>query len=203
MSSPFWLSYSLLWILVLVESILIFALLREIGRLHLQNPESVVRDGLPIGDHIPAVTVRQNDRDAPLPAFLTAEHVALISALPDCPFCTETVEIAKRWVRANPGRLGATVLLGAPELGKYEEVAQDMNVVLIESRDVVEGLQVRVAPFVHLVDTEGRVLAKGVVNSDGDLRQLLEAADVDVDTPEEVVAGEGSSVDLQSSVQVA
>ena len=47
MSSPFWLSYSLLWILVLVESILIFALLREIGRLHLQNPESIVRDGLP------------------------------------------------------------------------------------------------------------------------------------------------------------
>ena len=139
----------------------------------------------------------------PLPTFITAECVALISALPDCPFCTETVQIAKRWIHANPGRLGAVVLLGAPELGKYAEVANDIDVALIESRDVVEGFRVRVAPFVHLVDGDGRVLAKGVVNSDRDLSQLLETAQVDVDAPEEVIAEEPLTADLESDAQVA
>jgi hypothetical protein len=177
MSPAFWLSYGLLWLLVVGGSLLTFALLREIGRLQLQNTQSIPRDGLAIGSDLPEIVVSWSGEQTALTSFLRHQLTLVICALPNCSFCTDASNVARRWIEANPTSAGAVVLLNDTEVGSYGSLEPDIPVALVNPRDVLEVLQVRVAPFVYLADEGGQIRAKGVLNTGADLAQLLRAAD--------------------------
>jgi hypothetical protein len=177
MSPAFWLSYGVLWLLVVGGSLLTFALLREIGRLQLQNTQSIPRDGLAIGSDLPEIVVSWSGEQTALTSFLRRRLTLVICALPNCSFCTDATNVARRWIEANPTSAGAVVLLNDTEVGSYGSLEPDIPVALVNPRDVLEVLEVRVAPFVYLADDSGQIRAKGVLNTDADLAQLLRTAD--------------------------
>lgn len=183
MNGAFWLSYLLLWCLVVLESLLIFALLREIGHIHLRSSQTIARDGLPIGSVLPKMAVRtRHDREVVLDSVLRRPYTVVISAVPECSFCVRAVETALRWIAANAD-LGATVVLNASEVGNYAEVPKQIDVVLARESDVLQLLRVRAAPFVHVVDRDARILAKGIVHDDRHFEQLLSLANVPARVP--------------------
>jgi hypothetical protein len=174
--SVFWLSYALLWFLVVAESLLVFALLRELGRIYLSQPQSIARDGLTPGTMIPEILVEGRRKRAPLQAFLSAPYTLLICALPDCPFCEDVIEKAQRWSRRRPN-IGALVVISGSERGKYDAF-ETVEVALAAPNDVLYELRVRASPFLFVVGSDGEVLSKGLANSHRDIRGLLEAAGV-------------------------
>lgn len=190
MSPAFWASYVVLWVLVVVESLLIFALLREIGRLHLSSRESVLRDGLKVGTTLPSIVARQRDGDeVQLTSSLSSLYTLLICSIPNCPHCVSAAAVATRWVEANPGRLGAIVLLGWPstvevDLAEYDpDEFDEIELLVINADTALEELEVRVGPFVYLVDRDGLIVAKGLMTTDAELEELLLAAHLNANPP--------------------
>jgi hypothetical protein len=126
----------------------------------------------------------------------------LIFALPNCSFCTEAINASRRWLEANPTTGRVVVLLNAASIDGYADVEIEPNllVTLIDSRDVLEVMRVRVGPFAYLVDHQVRVLAKGVLNSDADLASLLATAGAS-DVVNSVDTAQHSSKDPEVFVQ--
>jgi len=175
MSDTFWLSYALLWGMVVAESLLVFALLRELGRIYLRQSQSVSRDGLSVGSTLPEIDVETRRGRAVLPALLVDRYTLLVCALPDCSLCGPVAEAAARWAR-HRSQIGALVLLSGSQGGESFRSVENVEVAVAEREDVLRKMEVRASPFVFVVSSRGEVLSKGLANSRRDVRSLLAAA---------------------------
>lgn len=168
MSSMFWASYAALWLAVVVESVLLLALLREVGHVYLQRAGSTARDGLPIGEELPTVDV---SADGPRPLRDLIPHsgvTVLLYVLAGCPVCPEAVAAVAPWT-ARHSELHAVLLHAGPPRSDYA----GLPIAEIDPDVARAQLRLRVAPFALIVDANGRVVAKGLINRDSDVRRLL------------------------------
>jgi hypothetical protein len=190
MSNTFWLSYGLLWALVVIQSLLLFALLREIGRIYIRQSDSVSRDGLSIGSVLPDIEVDAPRGRVSLPALLKEPYTLLLCALPDCPYCIPVVQAAERWSR-HRANIGTLILVSGSERGEYDEF-EGVEVASGRPEDIRKQLRVRASPFVFVVGSDAEVLSKGLANNHRDIRQLLASAGAFEHAGEEVVIDETS-----------
>lgn len=172
MKELFWTSYAVLWLLVVFESLLVLGLLRELGRIYLLRPESIARDGLPLGASLPKIEVngRRAGRTV-LTELLRAPYTLVVCALPDCPLCGPVIEAAQRWSR-HRSHIATVVLVSGQELGALGAI-EDSEAVLANAQAVLQELEVRASPFVYVASADGTILAKGLVNNHRDIRALL------------------------------
>lgn len=170
MSTGFWSSYGILWAIVVGETVLLFALLLELGRMRLSRPQSIANDGLPIGTPLPEVSVRSDDGVRPLGTLLGDQRTLVFCALADCPFCGPALSAARGILAEDPALDGVLVVSG-PELGPYA-AEDELATVTAEQSDVLRSLRVRAFPFAFIVDSEGTILSQGLVNSQHDLLKL-------------------------------
>ena len=144
-------SYVVLWLLVLVLSVAVVALLRQIGVLHARLH--------PLGAHFggegPAL-----ESDAPLVEGVDyAQSGTTLLA-----FTSPTCEVCK-------------VL--APSLDALRRDYRDVHVHTVDldvARSVFDAFKVRSTPYVVAVDRAGVVRGRGVVNSLEQIEEVLEAA---------------------------
>jgi hypothetical protein len=173
-STPFLVSYAGLWLLVAIQSVMLFVLLREMGKLYLGQTESFFRDGPAIGRNLPEMSVRAKTGPVPITRLLQADYSMLLVASDRCAVCPSAAEIVRRWNQRSSA-LGATVLLAADRLGSWGKL-DGLEVVCISPEDVTRHLAVRATPFLLVVDRTGRVLAKGIVNNHGHVKTMLRDA---------------------------
>jgi hypothetical protein len=171
MSNTFWLSYALLWVMVVAESLLLFALLRELGRIYLRQSQSISRDGLSVGSVLPEIDVETPRGQTVLPSLLVTPYTLIVCALPDCPLCGPVVEAGVRWAH-HRSQIGALVLLSGPA-SEHSFDSDNVEVAIADSDEVLQRLEVRASPFVFVVSRRGEVLAKGLANGRRDVRRLL------------------------------
>lgn len=176
-------SYVALWILVLLEAIVILALARQIGLLHNRLGPTGARmgnAGLELGDDAPPFRVQGfNGR----PVTLAAERdrpTLLIFISPTCSVCAD---------------------LGSAILALYQHEKRDIEVVVVSfledeaenrayikryrlndipyivSPRIAEQYRVTTSPYAILVDSNGKVHTKGLVNNIEHLESLLNALD--------------------------
>lgn len=168
MSSTFWASYAALWLAVVVESVLLLALLREVGHVYLQRAGSTARDGLPIGETLPPIDV-SDEAPRPLVDLIPRSGATvLLYILSGCPVCPEAVAALVPWAKRHAEL--HVVLLHA---GKARSDYAGVPIAEIDPDLARERLRLRVAPFALVVDGDRRVLAKGLINHDSDVRRLL------------------------------
>jgi hypothetical protein len=176
MNSLFGVSYLLLWIMVIGESVLLFVLLRTIGHLLLANQPIGAREGVPVGHRLPDVPTATVDGARPLLDLLPAKRfTAVLFATPTCGYCPGALTAIRRAVAELPW-LGAAVLVRAAELDGYAQVDEWGRVATITA-DAAQELQLRATPFVMVVDERGTVVAKGVINDESHLTNLIDAAE--------------------------
>jgi hypothetical protein len=174
MSTLFVASYVLLWILVVGQSIMLFILLRELGRIYLSQSSSFVRDGVAQGSPLPALPIMTPDGSAGLDSLYTgARYTALLVARPDCPYCPEAADVVRQWAGQAP-ELGAGVVVDGRELGAYADKGVPAG--LLDPDMARRQLRVRATPFVFVVDHRGIVLGKGVINAADHLDEVLQRA---------------------------
>ena len=144
-------SYVVLWLLVLVLSVAVVALLRQIGVLHARLH--------PLGAHFGGEGPPL-DSDAPL--IQGVDYAASATTL--LAFTSPTCEVCK-------------VL--APSLAALRRGYRDVRVHTVDlddARSVFDAFKVRSTPYVVAVDQHGVVKGRGVVNSLEQIEEVLEAA---------------------------
>ncbi|HEY7031582.1 MAG TPA: redoxin domain-containing protein [Thermomicrobiales bacterium] len=188
MSTQFYVSYALLWLLVVFEAALIFLVYRHFGLAALGSVEGIQRDGLPIGEVAPAVTGTTAAGDSVRWEMKRGHSGLLLFASAACQPCATIMPFVNQVASAGNGY---APWVTAVVTGTQEEVAQiseqfqpPFPCVAEDGTGVFGRYRVRVTPFGFVIGEDGRILAKGLCSNVGTLKRLLitggldEAADV-------------------------
>ncbi|XOV83789.1 MAG: redoxin family protein [bacterium] len=180
-------AFVLLWLVVIVMALVIWALARQIGVLHERIAPAgalSLRNGLAIGGPAPRVTVELVSG-----AQLTvgAENINGRSTLvfffsPTCPICKELLPIIKRSTRSEQDWIDV-VLAGDGDAIKHQQMLQAFHMQafpLTLSAQLGMAYHVGKLPYAVLIDDKGQLQAAGLVNSREHLESLYEAKEMGV-----------------------
>ena len=187
-------SVILLWLAVLALGLLVWALSRQVGVLF----ERVAPMGALVTDAGPAV-------GQPSPIFdltgLQSEQVViggpqaqptlLFFLAPTCPVCKKLIPILKHLARDEASSL--RVVLASDGEGDHLQFMRDQGLQAMPYLLSTElGMSYRVSrlPYAVLMDRQGTVRAKGLVNSREQLDSLLNAHDMDTPTIQKYLEGQ-------------
>jgi AhpC/TSA family len=194
-STAFYVSYGVLWVLVIVLSVLLLLVYRHFGMMALGTIQGVQRDGIPVGDAAPDITATRPSGGETVLRPGSSGPALVVFASPDCEPCAVVLPYLNNFVGRSSAPEVITVVPGPATTAErmsdeyrliYECFAEDGS-------GAFDAYRVRVTPFAFVVGSDGRVLAKGLCSEPLMLRDLLAAAGLDEDVVPEtlpVVAGE-------------
>lgn len=183
-----------LWVVVVALVAVVFALARQIGVLH----ERVAPVGALVMDHGPRV-----GEAAPVFELVTlggqplrlggagSTQTLIFWLSPSCPVCKKLLPAVRSLARAEAARLRVVLASDGDDPQEHRrfverEQLQDFPYVL--SHPLGMAWRVGKLPHAVLVAADGRVAAKGLVNSREQLESLLAADDLGVASVQEYVA---------------
>ena len=176
-------SVVLLWLAVLVLGVMLWALSRQVGVLfeRVAPMGALVTDAGPaVGDPSPSFSLR-GIQSEPVQIGGPADRPTLLFFLsPTCPVCKKLIPVLKALVRDERRHL-QVVLASDGEADEHlrfvnEQGLQSMPYVL--STELGMGYRVSRLPYAVLLDAQGVVASKGLVNSREQLDSLLNAHDL-------------------------
>lgn len=175
-------SNAVLWALVVALSLVVLALARQVTMLHTRiTPVGalLLMKGLAVGEPAPVVVVedlggrvltiggRRDDARSLLVMFVS----------PTCPVCKQLLPVLKSSRRDERDWL-EIVLASDGELARQHSFleAQGLDVFpYIVSTELGRSYQVSRLPFAALIDADGTLRARGIINSREHLESLFEA----------------------------
>jgi methylamine dehydrogenase accessory protein MauD len=170
-------SQVLLWSAVLTMALVIVALVRQVGILHerISPMGALVTDkGPEVGDMAPRITV-SDIRGRPV-QFGTSSSAGrgrlLLFVSPSCPVCKKLLPIARSFSRGEKLEI---VLVGDGDQDEQIRMIKDYALedqVYINSPQLGMAFRVGKLPYAILLDQDGVIRAKGLVNSREHLESL-------------------------------
>jgi methylamine dehydrogenase accessory protein MauD len=177
--SGWWLaSYAALWILVIVLGVLVVALARQVGTLHLRmGPRGALEldeEGPALGETPQPVAATDPDgREVWIGGPGEGQLVVFVS--PGCPVCREVLPGVPAAARA--GRLEPVVVTDAEEPEAVAAYARaGVGAVVVAGPGLGERYGVPGTPFAVVIDASGAVRAKGTVNNLEQVEGLVDTA---------------------------
>ena len=186
----------LLWIAVLALGAIVFGMVRQVGILH----ERVAPMGAMMNDHGPEVgemapdmKVAGIDGDLIRVGGASADRKGrlLLFVSPSCPICKKLLPIAKSF--ASGEKLGV-VLVGDGDVAEQRQmIAQHKleGIPYVNSPQVGMTFQVGKLPYAILIDEDGVIRAKGLVNSREHLESLAIARETGYGTIQAYLKAQG------------
>lgn len=167
-----------LWVVVLGMGLMIFGLVRQIGILHerVAPMGALMTDrGPEVGEMAPRISVKDIhgeliDFGVPL---ASGRLRLLLFVSPTCPVCKKLLPIAKSFAA---GERLEVVLVGDGDLTEQQRMIDDhglRDIAYVNSPQVGMAFQVGKLPYAVLIDEEGVIRAKGLVNSREHLESLV------------------------------
>jgi methylamine dehydrogenase accessory protein MauD len=171
-----------LWCLVVALSIMVFALMRQIGVLHERIAPVgalLLRDGLKVGEAAPVLTVADlGGRALSVGASRDdGKSMLLIFVSPTCPVCKTLLPVLKSSRLAERDWL-EIVLASDGELEEQRRFVSAQGLQqfsYVVSTPLGLAFQVNRLPFAAIVDEHGVLRARGLINSREHLESLFEA----------------------------
>jgi methylamine dehydrogenase accessory protein MauD len=177
--SGWWLaSYVVLWVLVALLSVVVVALARQVGTLHLRlGPRGALEvddEGPALGEAREAISATDLDgRNVVVGG--PGEPQVLLFVSPGCPVCREVLPSLPPAARA--GRLTPYVISDAGSEETARSYRHDrVEAPVIPAPEVARGYGVPGTPYAVVLDVMGVVRAKGTVNSLEQLEGLVDTA---------------------------
>jgi methylamine dehydrogenase accessory protein MauD len=180
-------------IVTLVLAVLVFGLARQVGILH----ERVAPMGAMTSDHGPAagamaptLSVTTLSGDPLVIGGMSAKGRSrlLLFVSPACPVCKKLLPIARSF--SNAERL-EIILIGDGELAEQLDMVKQFDlesIAYVNSPQVGMAFQVGKLPYAILIDAEGVIRAKGLVNNREHLESLLVAEETGFGTIQSYLA---------------
>jgi len=164
-------SYVVLWILVIVLAVLVVALAREVGTLHLRlGPRGALEiddEGPPLGEAPEPADLRDRDGLA-VSVGGPGEWQLVLFVSPECPVCREVLPSMEAVTRTE--RLRGVVV------SDERDVPESHGVPAVSSPDLARRYQVPGTPYVVILDAMGVARAKGTVNNLEQVEGLVRTA---------------------------
>jgi methylamine dehydrogenase accessory protein MauD len=170
-----------LWVAVLVLAAIVTALVRQVGVLHERVAPAgalVGREGPRVGEAAPSFTLADwSGRPVTVGANGDGQNTLLVFVSPSCPVCKTMLEILDAVVRSERARL-RLVLASDGGREEHEEFVRAHGLAersYVLSRELGLAYQVGKLPYAVLIDADGVLRAKGLVNTREHVESLFEA----------------------------
>jgi methylamine dehydrogenase accessory protein MauD len=172
-------SYVMLWIIVVALIVLVVALARQIGTLHLRlGPRGALEmddEGPPIGD-APAHAELEDLSGTRVTIGGPGQAQLLLWVSPGCHVCEQVLPSVP--VIATRGRLAPYVLTDVDEHEtKRSYGARELKAPIVPARFLAQTYEVPGTPYVIVLDELGIVRAKGTVNNLEQMEGLVDSAE--------------------------
>lgn len=177
----------MLWLVVLALCAVVVALIRQIGVLHERIAPAgalMMGSGPDVGEALPEFSLR-SVADKPLNLGGISENgrsTLLFFLAPTCPVCKTLLPVLKSCLRSEADWMDIVLASDGDLQEHYRFIEkhnlQDFDYVI--SADLGLRLQVGKLPYVLLVDEQGTIRARGLVNSREHLESLFEAKELGV-----------------------
>lgn len=170
-------SYLVLWLLVVVLAVLVLALARQVGTLHLRlGPRGALEidaEGPPLGEAPEALEAQDLD-GAPVTIGGPGQARLLLFVSPGCPVCREVLPSLPAAARA--GRMTPLVVADVPEPEARASYGTDAIASVVAAPELVGRYAVPGTPYAVALDVLGVVRAKGTVNNLEQMEGLVDTA---------------------------
>ena len=172
-----------LWAIVIVLLVVVFALARQVGILfeRVAPMGALMTDAGPkIGEQSPRFDLLTLD-GKPLTLGPAAPKSTLVFFLSTtCPVCKKLLPVLKSLKQAEAQKLGIVIASDgdALEHAEFRRAADLADFPYVLSRDLGMTYRINRLPFAVLLDPQGVVRGKGLVNSREQLESLLNAQDL-------------------------
>lgn len=194
---PVWLaSHVALWLLMLVQAFLLFAVMRQIGIIHIrlassQGNAGSIDIGLPLHSKAPRLSVRGLTGKPIDLADLGGKNVLLTFVNPNCASCHDVIPALKKLQHELSDRLQVVLISSGDAEANYEKLVARYNLVdsgillgLEESPNTVRLYEVTGTPFAFLLNRKDVIQAKGIPSP-----EFLERLKVQLTTSEASTGG--------------
>ena len=175
-------SNTMLWILVLVLAAMVFALVRQIGILHGRVAPAgalMTGSGLKTGEEIPVFDLETLDGGAIRIGGKSShgKSTLLFFLSPNCPVCKTLIPILAAMRKSEAGWLEIMFASDGDEKEHREWLRESKleSWPYILSEQLGMTMQVAKLPFTALIDENGILCARGLVNSREHIESLFEA----------------------------
>jgi methylamine dehydrogenase accessory protein MauD len=170
----FWASYVLLWLLLIVMSVLVFLLYRQYGLMLMNSRAGVERDGPALGSMAPRLSVLGDDRSSVDGQIASGAPTLVLFAAPECQPCHEIVPHIDDLPTRLPRQLDVVTVMAAGAGQSIEFRTPKVGHVLLDhDRETFTEWEVNVTPFAVVIDSDGKVLSKGLCNGPAELDALV------------------------------
>lgn len=182
MTAALLVSNLLLWLMVIGLAAVVFALARQIGVLHERIAPAgalLLKGGPKVGEQLPKLTLRSLDgREIRLGGSRPDGRSTLLFFLsPSCPVCKTLLPVLRSSQRSEADWLDI-VLASDGDLQEQHRFVDEQRLdefPYLVSSELGLALEVARLPYAVLVDEQGVIRAKGLVNSREHLESLFEA----------------------------
>jgi methylamine dehydrogenase accessory protein MauD len=172
----------ILWFVVIVLALALLAVVRQLGVLHERIAPVgalMLAKGLAAGEFAPRVAAQDlNGRSLNLGAARADERATLIMFVsPTCPVCKALLPVLKSSLASERDWLDIILASDGETAAQREFVAAQRleNFPYVVSAPLGISYQVSRLPFAVLIDAQGVLRARGIVNSREHLESLFEA----------------------------
>lgn len=177
-------SHVALWIVISVLSLLVFALMRQIGVLNervFPAGALMTTQGPAIGESIPANTYTSLGNTTVSLGGMQTQNTLLLFVSPNCPVCKTLLPYVQSV--ANAEHFSTRIILASDaeneqEKDQHRQFAKQYHLSpdsYLLSRPLGLAFRVEKLPFAVIIDAQGILRAKGMVNSREHLESLFEA----------------------------
>lgn len=180
--TPLMISHLVLWALVIALSLVVFALVRQIGVIHDRIAPTgalMLAKGLSVGEAAPIVAVRDLDgqsRQVGVPRE-DGRNTLVMFVSPTCPVCKTLLQVLKSSSRSEQAWLDI-LLASDGDAAEHIEFRQQhglAQLAYVLSPPLGIAYQINRLPYAVLLDDRGIVVARGLINSREHLESLFEA----------------------------
>jgi methylamine dehydrogenase accessory protein MauD len=191
-------SNGVLWVLVLVLAAVVLALVRQVGVLHERIAPAgalMLNRGLVVGEPAPALEVADLDGRAHRLGSARADgrSTLLLFVSPGCPVCKSLLPAVKSSRKDERSWMDVILASDGDSTEQREFVrTQGLDgIPYVVSAALGLAFQVSRLPFAALLDEQGILRARGLVNSREHLESLFEAKRLGVASLQEYFSGAG------------
>jgi hypothetical protein len=182
MTPIFWITYAVLWLVVVSVAILVILLYRQFGLILMPGGRRISYGGLDIDSSVPVLALRVDGDANRVFDWTTAgerDYVATLAlfAAPSCPICER---LATDPAMTSMGTAYSSVRFIWIDGGREpsHQLPPPWTNAFSAHNDAHVAMEVPGTPFAYLVSPDGRVISKGLANSVGDIKSMITAGEI-------------------------
>jgi methylamine dehydrogenase accessory protein MauD len=182
-----------LWIATAGLLVAVFALSRQIGILYERVAPMgalMMAAGPQLGDKAPQIDVPTIDGRSFALVKASDRNTLLFFLSPDCPICKKLIPIIKSLARSESKFFDVIFASDGEAMfhQKFRERVAIQEYTYLLSQDLGMAFRVSKLPYAVLIDAQGIVRGKGLVNSREQLESLLTAMELNVASAQEYIS---------------